>query len=197
MHSRHAEHAILLSGTIVADETFIGGNSKNKHRQGKYGKQGGAGSHKRSMANKTTVLSLIDKATGEVRSKVIPDVTGATLAKELAAQVDMANSDLQTDGGSQYRAIGQEFISHEFVDHSAYEYVRGDVTTNAVEGFFSQLKRSLDGTHHHVSRKHLHRYLAEFDYRYSSREDTDTERMTNLMRYRVGGRRLSYRPVVD
>lgn len=190
----------MLSGTIIADETHIGGKPKNKHRQGTHGKKKygpGKGAGAGGNANKTVVLSLLDKATGEVRSKVIPDVTGATLADELEAQIDMANTHLHTDGATGYRQVGKQFASHEYVDHSTYEYVRGDVTTNHVEGFFSQLKRSLDGTHHHVSRKHLHRYLAEFDYRYSSRQDTDTERMSNLMRYGVGGRRLSYRPVAD
>jgi hypothetical protein len=74
-----------------------------------------------------------------------------------------------TDGRHFYRTIGRTFPSHEFVDHSKDEYVRGDVTTNTVEGFFGQLKSSLDGTYHHVSRQHLQRYLNEFDYRYSTR----------------------------
>ena len=75
------------------------------------------------------------------------------------------------------------------VDHSAGEYVRGDVITNQAEGFFSQLKRSIDGTHHHVSREHLDRYLAEFDFRYSTCKETDTERMQRLLG-QIRGRRL-------
>ncbi len=62
----------------------------------------------------------------------------------------------------------EQFAGHEYVDHSSHEYVRGDVTTNHAEGYFSQMKRSIDGTHHHVSREHLDRYLAEFDFRYNT-----------------------------
>lgn len=78
------------------------------------------------------------------------------------------------------------------MNHSEYEYVRGNVHTNTVEGFFSQLKRSIDGTHHHVTEDHLGRYLAEFDYRYSTRKMTDTERTQRLLG-QVAGRRLMYR----
>ena len=83
---------------------------------------------------------------------------------------------------------------HESVDHKAGEYVRNGVTTNMAETFFSQLKRSVDGTHHHVSAKHLPRYLAEFDYRFSTRKLSDSARMSDFMG-RTGGRRLTYRPV--
>jgi hypothetical protein len=74
----------------------------------------------------------------------------------------------------------------------SYEYVRGNVTTNKAENYFSQLKRSIDGTHHHVSTAHLPRYLAEFDYRYTTRKDSDQQRFASLMG-QVGGKRLTYR----
>ncbi len=140
------------------------------------------------------VLSLVNKETGEVRSHVVADVNGNTLRKFMSEHVDMAGSVLRTDGGLQYRQMGAEFISHAHVDHSSHEYVRGDVTTNHAEGYFSQLKRSIDGTHHHISRTHLPRYLAEFDFRYTTRKDTDTARLQLLMT-QVGGRRLSYKPL--
>lgn len=195
-------------GTVVADETFIGGKPKNKHRQGKNpgpvsvadrqaARDAGEklfGGPRGGNAHKTAVFTLIDKATGEARSHVVRDVTGATLAKTIAEQVDMAGSVLHTDAAKAYRPIGQQFASHAWVDHSTYEYVRGDVTSNQAENFFSQLKRSLDGTHHRVSVEHLPRYLSEFDFRYSTRKVTDTERMRMLMG-RTGDRRLSYRPL--
>lgn len=142
------------------------------------------------------VLSLVNKETGEVRSAVVPDVTGATLRKVIAEQVDMANSTLHTDAAPSYRQLGQEFEDHQWVDHSSYEYVRGAVSTNPAEGFFSQLKRSLDGTHHHVSREHLHRYLAEFDFRFSTRELSDPQRLMRMVG-QAAGRRLSYEPLTD
>ncbi len=145
--------------------------------------------------NKTTVLSLIDKRTGEVRSRIIPDVSGHTLRKVMAEQIDFASSHLHTDGWKSYNGIGTGFLSHQWVDHKSGEYVRGDVSTNMVEGYFSQLKRSIDGTHHRVSREHLQRYLAEFDFRYSTRKLDDGQRMHRLMG-QVGGRRLTYKRVI-
>lgn len=186
-------------GTVVADETFMGGKLRNKHRQGqipgRVGGRGRAGYNK----GKTPVLSLIDKNTGEVRSRIVPDVTGKTLRKVMSEQIDMAGSVLHTDGGKQYKDMASEFQAHQSVDHSRYEYVRyeaGDVvTSNQAENFFSQLKRSLDGTHHAVSVKHLPRYLGEFDFRYTTKKVSDTERMLRVID-QSAGRRLSYRPLV-
>jgi transposase-like protein len=186
---------------IVADETFIGGSVKNMHKVHSEPVQivPGEGARRPSpFANKTAVLTLIDTDTGESRSRVVPDVTGASLRKAIADQVLMSRSTLHTDESKSYNLVAGEFAAHESVNHSADEYVRytpeGIVTSNQAENFFSQLKRSLDGTHHHVSRKHLARYLAEFDYRYSTRTMTDTERFAELMD-RTEGIRLAYRPL--
>lgn len=189
----------MLRGEIVADETFIGGKPKNKHQQGKPRPKTGKGLAG-TPHHKTAVLSLIDTASGEVRSQVVPDVQGHSLRKAMAEQVDMGNSTLLTDSAKAYRPIGHEFIDHRHVDHSNHEYVRREgevvVTTNHAEGYFSQLKRSLDGTHHHVSTEHLARYLAEFDYRYSTRKMTDTERFADVFG-KVDGKRLTYRPLTE
>lgn len=190
----------MMRGTVAADETFIGGKPKNKHQQGK--PQGGYSNRKRGGGTQhmTPVLSLVNKDTGEVRSHVVADVTGATLRKVIAEQVDMAGSVLHTDGGKQYRPMGREFLAHEHVDHSSHEYVRYEgervITSNQAENFFSQLKRSIDGTHHHVSVEHLPRYLAEFDFRHSTRALSDTARLERLMG-QVAGRRLSYKPLTE
>ena len=97
-----------------------------------------------------------------------------------------------------YREVGREVAAHHSVDHNADEYVRYEggqvITSNACEAFFSQLKRSIDGTHHHVSREHLPRYLAEFDFRHTTRKMTDTERVGVLVG-QTGGRRLTYKRV--
>lgn len=182
----------MLSGTVQADETFVGGKPRNRHgsRKGKYGAGGRA-----DLPPKTIVVSLVDEA-GEMRSKIIPDITGATLRKAIAEQVDMPATVLHTDALASYKMIASDFEAHEYVDHSEGEYVRGAVTTNRLEGYFSQLKRSIDGTHHHVSAEHLPRYLAEFDYRYSTRKLSDTERMRGLVG-QVEGRRLTYKPLTD
>jgi transposase-like protein len=184
----------MLRGNIVIDETFYGGKPKNKHQQGVPRPVRATGKARGGTAHMQPILSLVNKTTGEVRSVPVPDVTGATLRKVIAEQVDMANSDLHTDAAGQYRQLGQEFQSHEWVDHSSHEYVRGEVSTNAAESFLSQLKRSLDGTHHHVSREHLHRYLAEFDFKYGTRKLSDPQRL-QLMVDGAAGRRLTYEPL--
>lgn len=176
-----------MRGTIIADETWIGGEPKNRHAWQRVGSVQG-------KTDKTPVLSLVNAATGEVRSRIVANVTGASLRKVIAEQVNCAGSQLWTDSGSQYNALGQEFIRHETVNHHAGQYVnRNGAGTNMAEGYFSQLKRSITGTHHHVSREHLHRYLGEFDFRYSTCKMSDWGRMRTLARQMEG--RLSYRRV--
>jgi transposase-like protein len=177
----------LLYGTIVSDETWIGGNTQNCHRS-----QRRSDGPRRYAPYKTPVISLICRETGEVRSKVIANVSGATLYDAIKPNVSTRYSHLQTDKGASYGVVGWLFASHTAVDHTAGEYVAANgASTNAAENYFSQLKRSLDGTHHHVSREHLERYLTEFDFRYSTRKLSDPERMRLL----VGqvAKRLTYK----
>jgi transposase-like protein len=178
----------LISGTVIADETFIGPTPRFQH-----GYKPMPGQQGKMRADKVAVVSLVDKDSGEVRSRVIPNVTGDNLRSVLEAHVSMPDSVLHTDSENAYRAVSRRFIAHHTVNHKVREYVRGDVTTNQAENYFSQLKRSLDGTHHHVSRQHLHRYLAEFDFRHSTRDLTDAQRMQRIVG-RAGGRRLTYKP---
>jgi transposase-like protein len=177
--------AALLAGRVVADETFYGGTPKNRHGHKR-------GEHLQGVTDKTPIVALVSRETGEVRSAVVPSVNADNLRVVIDEHVDTKRTHLHTDSGLQYRPLTKHFAAHSTVDHKANEYVRGDVTTNHAETYFSQLKRSLDGTHHHVSREHLHRYLAEFDFRYTTCKLTDTERMGVLIE-RVGGRRLTYR----
>jgi transposase-like protein len=174
----------MLSGRVIVDETFYGGKPKNRH---------GHDPSKRlpGQSDKTPIMALVSRETGEVRAQVVPDVKGSTLRSAMAGHIDFKNTQLHTDGAVQYRQIAGDFQSHSAVDHQGGEYVRGDVTTNHAETYFSQLKRSLDGTHHHVSREHLHRYVAEFDFRYTTSKLGDIERL-DLLVGRVGGRRLMY-----
>lgn len=175
----------LLSGRVTADETWIGGKPSNRH--GHKRGQGGQG-----KTDKTPVVALVCHETGEVRAESVADVTGETLHSVLREQVDAARTYLQTDSSSSYTKLGQEFARHSSVDHTAGEYVRGEVSTNTAENFFSQFKRSVDGTHHFVSRDHLNRYLAEFSFRYSTRKLSDAERMSLLLG-RVHHHRLVYK----
>lgn len=177
----------LLRGTVVADETWIGGSPKNRHGA-RYGKG------VRGVTDKTPVLSLVSKETGEVRSHVVANVTGATLKPVIDRETDLPNVVLHTDSARAYRGIGPHAAGHESVNHFKAEYVRGLVSTNAAESFFSQLKRSLDGTHHAVSVVHLHRYLAQFDFLASTHTMSDSVRLRTLVS-QVDGRRLTYKPL--
>lgn len=166
----------LLTGTVEADETYIGGKASGKRGRG--------------AANKTPVVSLVERG-GKVRSRVVTNVTGKNVKEVLQANVS-PDATLMTDAYQVYREPGKDFATHEVVDHGKGEYVRGDSHINTVEGFYSQLKRSLDGTHHHVSTEHLHRYVGEFDFRYNSRTVTDGERTVQAVR-KAAGKRLQYR----
>jgi transposase-like protein len=180
----------LLGGAnkvVEADEAFVGGKEGNKHKsKRKPGMQGGKG--------KEAVFSLVERD-GKVRSHHLPDVTAKNLKAVLHAQVDH-QSYLMTDEAPQYVKIAEVFSGHGVVNHSAEEYVRGGFWhTNTVEGFFSIFKRSIYGTHHHISQQHLGRYLAERDFVYNKREKLgvdDGERMRKSIKGIVG-RRLTYR----
>jgi transposase-like protein len=196
-----------LVGTIVSDETWIGGDPRRMNHKTRAKWEGANMDPQRVLPGtavdrphqrtaKTPVLSLIDAETGEVRSRVLTSVTGANLRKVMAEQVDMARSTLHTDEGDFYNQVGREFVAHHTVNHKAKRYFdyRTGASTNKAENYFSQLKRSIDGTHHSLSRRHLQRYLWEFDYRYSTRGMNDTERTGRLMG-QVGDRRLTYKRV--
>ena len=174
-----------LAGTWVADETWVGGTPKYMHanKRNPESRQG--------HTDKTTVFSLIHLESGTVRSAVIQGAHSSTIRPVIKTHVDVSMSTLYTDASIIYRDLGKTFAAHEFVNHAAGEYVHKAVSTNPAENFFSQVKRSINGTHHRVSEKHLSRYLAEFDFRYSTRDDTDKDRMAKIIR-RTAGRSLPY-----
>ena len=165
-----------LSGIVEVDETYIGGVVRGKGRCYK--------------GNKTAVVALVERG-GRVRSKVIGTVTGKNLKAVLHENV-RKDSRIMTDTFQAYLKATKGFKSHETVNHHIKEYARGDVTTNSAEGFFSILKRGVIGTFHHVSKKHLPLYLAEFDHRYSHRKTTDGERTHHALS-KMEGKRMTYK----
>jgi transposase-like protein len=172
--------------TVEIDETYVGGKQKNRHRSKRIKGTGGVG--------KETVLSQVERK-GLVRSHHVADISAKTLRPMLDEQLaDARKTNLMTDGEGQYRLVSDMFKSHEVVNHGIGEYVRGNAHTNTVEGYFSILKGGIVGTYHHVSQKHLKRYLAEFDFRYNERsalEVTDAERAVKVIRGTVG-KRVTY-----
>jgi transposase-like protein len=169
--------------TVEIDETYIGGKEKNKHRNKRHSGTGGVG--------KEIAFSLVERG-GSVRSHHVPVVSNKTLRPILNAQVHADSTLMSDEGGAK---LGREFARYETINHSIGEYVRGDVHTNTIEGYFSILKRGITGTYHHVSPQHLKRYLAEFDFRYNERAAlgvNDEARADKLVRGIVG-KRLTYR----
>lgn len=178
------DHADQLQGTVEADETYIGGV---KHGMGR-----------RYVGNKTAVMAMVERG-GKVRSHVVKKVTGAALGRLLEKHV-AKSANLNTDESPLYKKPGKKFASHDTVNHSDEEYVRRDAsgrlaTTNTAEGFFGNSKRSLDGTHHHVSAKYLPFYLAELDYKYNTRELTDGARTATAIPKIVGKRLMLRSPI--
>src|ERR1700741_205751 len=122
-------------------------------------------------------MSLVERG-GKVRSHHVPEVTAKTLRPILVDAI-AKDTHFRTDESPVYYKIGEGFASHQTVNHSISEYVRGDAHTNTAEGYFSILKRGIYGVYHHVSAEHLKRYLGEFDFRYNERIAlgvNDTER---------------------
>lgn len=142
-------------------------------------------------AEKRAIVSLVDREAGKVRSFHVPTADAATVAKIVRENVH-AESRLHTDESRLYVKLGEEFAAHETVHHGAREYARGDVTTNTVEGYFGIFKRGMRGNYQHCAEKNLHRYLAEFDFRYNTRAMTDGERAALAVKSGVG-KRLTYR----
>ena len=178
-------------GSIVeADETYLGEIDEprvSKQRQGRPYKR------RKHVGTKRTIVSLVERG-GSVRSFHAPVSDAATVAKIVSDNI-ARETRLHTDESKLYTKIGAEFAAHETVNHSAKEYARGDVTTNSVEGYFSIFKRGMKGVYQHCGEKHLHRYLAEYDFRYNHRVKlgfNDGERAALAVKG-ASGKRLTYR----
>jgi ISXO2-like transposase domain len=166
-------------GTIVEiDETFIGNKADMPKRRG--------------FAHKHAILSLVERG-GTVRSFHVDGTSAAHLVPILRANIAKETA-IMTDEAGQYTNLSKDFASHEYVNHSAGEYGRGKVHTNTLEGYFSIFKRGMKGVYQHCSEKHLHRYVAEFDFRYNNRIALGIENTGRSTRAIEGavGKRLVY-----
>jgi transposase-like protein len=166
-------------GIVEVDETFIGQKGDIQKRRG--------------FAHKHAVLSLVERG-GAVRSFHVEGTSAAHLVPILRANIAKEAS-VMTDEAGQYAHLNKDFASHEYVNHGAGEYGRGEVHTNTLEGFYSIFKRGMKGVYQHCSEKHLHRYVAEFDFRYSNRIKLGVGDMARTERVLAGikGKRLTYR----
>jgi transposase len=146
-----------LSGDVEVDETYIGGRRKGR---------GGRG-----LPHKTAVLGMLQK-NGDVITTIIPNAQQATLNAQIGEHIERGSM-LHTDEWCGYNLVRWKGMKREKVNHTEGEYVRGKVHINGIEGYWSQLKRSISGTHIHVSKQHLEKYLGEFEYRFNSRKNPD------------------------
>ncbi len=168
--------------TVEVDETYIGfveGANKNTPRN--------AGQFR------NVVLTLVERS-GSARSFHVDGTTLGTLIPIIRMNISR-ESHLMTDEASWYKRVGKEFASHGAVNHQIEEYVRGNVHTNTVEGYYSIFKRGMKGVYQHCGERHLHRYLSEFDFRYSYRVALgydDTARAAKALEG-AKGKRLTYR----
>jgi transposase-like protein len=175
-------------GVVEVDEAYHG---KIKEARVSAQRRGRPYRNKTHIGQKRAIISLVDRHAGKVRSFHVPTADAATVAKVVRENVHK-ESRIHTDESKLYVKVGTEFAAHETVNHAGKEYARGDVTTNTVEGYFSIFKRGMRGNYQHCAEKNLHRYLAEFDFRYNTRQITDGERAALAIK-NGEGKRLTYR----
>lgn len=172
-------------GAVEVDETFIGNDRSIKPK----GEKKGRGYH-----HKHKILALVDRESGRARTIVIDSLAAKDIAPILRENIAQ-EAHLMTDEASYYTLVGREFAGHGVVRHKDGEYGRGEVTTNTIEGFFSIFKRGMKGIYQHCGKKHLHRYAAEFEFRYNHRIRNgfdDLARADQLLTS-FKGKRLMYR----
>lgn len=158
-----------LSGDVEIDETYIGGVRKGKRGRGADGK--------------TIVMGMLQRD-GKVMTKVVPNVRKDTLQDIIEANVE-EGSTIHTDELRSYNGLNEKGYEHKTVSHGKGEYVKGDSHVNTMEGFWSRLKPSINGTHIHVSKQHMQNYIGEFEYRYNARKNPE------IMFYQLIGTFLS------
>jgi transposase-like protein len=177
--------ADLFQGVVQMDEHYSGGLPRPEEK-GKV--KAGRGT------DRPVVIGAAEVSTGRIRTKHVPNAKKETIQEMAAKWLDVPNVDLQTDQFRSYTVLGRMCKSHEIVDHRIW-YTRGSISTNRCENAWSLLARAMMGSFHHVSKKHLHRYLSEFDSRFNSRRD-DLGLFFDRVLGQANGRRLSHDQLV-
>ena len=174
------DHGPQFTGPVEVDETYIGGKEKNKHAHKKQRLgRGGIG--------KSIVAGARDRATNRISASVVQGTDACSLQGFVASRT-AEDAKVYTDQGAGYKGMP---FDHETVNHSISEYVRDQAHTNGIESFWSMLKRGYHGTYHHMSAKHLDRYVTEFSGRHNDRERDTIDQMADITQGMVG-KRLKY-----
>ena len=169
----------VYEGPVEVDETFIGGEPRKG--DGKFGRS----------TDKTAIIGLKDRDTNRVSAEILSDYSGPTLRRFVEKHTE-PGATVYSDGNPGYRAVDRP---HDWVNHSDFEYVRGEVHTNGIESFWSMLKRGHKGVYHKMSVRHLHRYVNEFAGRHNLREhDTIVQMM--ILALSLVGKRLKYKDLI-
>jgi transposase-like protein len=181
---RYEPVAGMLKGQVQVDETYVGGKPRR-----------GTGDHKRGRGtSKAPVVALVE-TDGKVHSRHVERISSKNLRAAIVETCD-PKTKLVTDEFPAYRRATVGFGGHSKVNHSRGQYVnRKGLHTNTAESFFALLKRGVHGTFHHVSKKHLPRYCAEFDFRWNGREVTDSERRDTAVKGSDGKRLMYHQPI--
>ena len=178
------EPDVAMDNVVEVDETYVGGkwDKMTRSRRKKHQESG--------KDNKVAVMGLLERD-GKAKLTVI----GENTFKDVVRQHVAPSAVVITDAHKGYVGLNEEYQAHEAVNHLAQEFRRGIAYTNSVEGFFSVFKRTIFGTYHQVSPKHLHRYCAETSYRFNSRKMTDAERFEMAISNTKG--RITYNQLID
>ena len=170
-----------LGGIVECDETYVGGKPRP-----------GSGEHRTGRGTKKTpVFGMVERG-GNIKRRVIADISGKTLKAAMVDHID-GRATIMTDEFPVYKSISKDFMGGHFtVSHKLNQYVCGTVSTNTAESSFAILKRGIMGIYHAVSRKHLHRYVNEFDFRWNGRKVCDGDRITAAVQG-AQGKRLDYK----
>jgi transposase-like protein len=186
------EQESKLTGVVEFDETYIGGKPRYPARKDSDVRY--KGKARDFSDRKTAVVGGVERD-GRVKARVVRSTKAPEMAEIVREMVD-PSADLMTDESVIYKTVGQEYASHKRVKHALGQYVKytadgEQITTNRIEGFWAGLKRQVGGTHHAVSRKHLHRYVSEAEFKYNNRALSDADRMVKLIQA-SDHRRLTY-----